>query len=51
MNERKMEGENGKDPSVNAGAGVKIWTSEHAFDIMRVNFNNQIPNTYQVEFL
>ena len=51
VNESEMEGKNGEDPSVNAGTGVEIWISEHAFDIMRINFDNQIPNTYQVKFL
>ena len=44
-----MEHKNRDDPLVDAHQRHNVGISEYALDILHINFDHQIPNTYEVE--
>jgi hypothetical protein len=48
VNEYEMEGENGEDSSIDAGAWLEIWVSQHTLDVSGVYFNNKIVHAYEI---
>ena len=45
VNKLKMEYKDPCDPLVHAGRGLDIGILQHTFDIVGVDFNDQVPNT------
>src|SRR5229473_2131358 len=50
MYERKMEGEDRHYPSVNGRARIEVRISEHSFDVMSVDFDNEVANADKIYF-
>ena len=50
MDKCEMEGEDGDDPPIDAGARFEIRVSEHALDVACIYFDYQVPNADEVHF-
>ena len=49
MYEREVEGQDRDDPSVDTCAWYDIGIVEHSFDVLRVNFDDEVSDSYDVQ--
>ena len=44
MNELEMEHKDAHDLAVHASRGLNVGVLQHTFDVVSINFNDQVPN-------
>ena len=49
VSERQVEQEDAGDPSVDHCVGLKVGVVEHAFDVLRVDFNDELLDADDVD--
>ena len=51
MAQLEMEGEDVEDPAIHAGARGNVGVAQHAFDVLRVDLDDQVPTPDEVQLV
>jgi len=49
MNKSEVKEQNASNPTIDRSIGLKVWVIEHSFDILGINFNDQVLYSNKIE--